>query len=87
MLEEEGAPSQLDTIETLLVRLKLVWALEVLRDLVRQLEAGELSALELVAELLAQEQAARETRRMKAAFMTARLTRRCPSICRTGSSA
>lgn len=69
-----GAASQLDTIEALLVRLKLARALEVLRDLVRQLEAGELSALEVLAELLAQEQAARETRRMKAAFMTARLT-------------
>ena len=69
-----GATSRLDTIETLLVRLKLSRALEVVRDLVRQLEAGELSALEVIAELLGQEQAARETRRMKAAFMTARLT-------------
>ena len=69
-----GAASQLDAIETLLVRLKLVSALEVVRDLVRQLEAGELSALELIVQRLGEEQAARETRRVKAAFMTARLT-------------
>ena len=69
-----GAAGQLDAIETLLVRLKLVRALEVVRDLVRQLEAGELSALELIVQLLGEEQAARETRRLKAAYMTARLT-------------
>ena len=69
-----GAPNQLDTIETLLVRLKLARALEVLRDRVRQFEAGEISALELIAQLLGEEQAIRETRRLKAALMTARLT-------------
>ena len=69
-----GAASQLDAIETQLVRLKLARALEVVRDLVRQLEAGELSALELIVQLLGEEQAARETRRLKAAYMTARLT-------------
>ena len=69
-----GASSELDTIEALLVRLKLARALEVLRDLVRQLEAGELSALELLARLLGEEQAARETRRLRAASLTARLT-------------
>ena len=67
-----GASSELDTIEALLVRLKLARALEVLRDLVRQLEAGELSALELLARLLGEEQAARETRRLRAASLTAR---------------
>ena len=56
------------------MRLKLARALEVLGDLVRQLEAGELSALELLARLLGEEQAARETRRLRAASMTARLT-------------
>ena len=69
-----GASSELATIEALLVRLKLARALEVLGDLVRQLEAGELSALELLARLLGEEQAARETRRLRAASMTARLT-------------
>ena len=69
-----GACSELDTIEALLVRLKLARALEVLGDLVRQLEAGELSALELLARLLGEEQAARETRRLRAASLTARLT-------------
>jgi len=69
-----GASSELDTIEALLVRLKLARALEVLGDLVRQLEAGELSALELLARLLGEEQAARETRRLRAASLTARLT-------------
>ena len=69
-----GASNQIDTIEMLLVRLKLARALEVLRDLVRQFEAGETSALELIAQLLGEEQAIRETRRLKAALMTARLT-------------
>ena len=69
-----GASNQIDTIERLLVRLKLARALEVLRDLVRQFEAAEISALELIAQLLGEEQAIRETRRLKAALMTARLT-------------
>ena len=81
-----GASNQIDTIEMLLVRLKLARALEVLRDLVRQFEAGETSALELIAQLLGEERQAL-VRRLeppgqrvaqrplgKAALMTARLT-------------
>ena len=67
------AASQLDTIESLLVRLRLASALEALRDMVRQLKASELSALELIAQLLGVEHAARDTRRLKAAYLNARL--------------
>ncbi len=70
-----GAPTVLENIQKLLVRLKLARALEVLDELVRRLETGELSALEMVDQLLAEEQAARENRRLRTASMTARLTR------------
>ena len=69
-----GASSALDTIEALVVRLKFALALEVLRDWVRQLDAGEPSALDLLAQLLGEEQAARKTRRLRAASMTVRFT-------------
>jgi DNA replication protein DnaC len=70
-----GAATRIETIESLLVRLKLARALEVLGDLVHRLETGELAALEMLEQLLAEEQAAREGRRMRTASMTARLTR------------
>ncbi len=70
-----GASSVLDTVRTLLVRLKLARALEVLDELVRKLETGELSALEMLEQLLGEENSARETRRLRSASMTARLTR------------
>jgi DNA replication protein DnaC len=70
-----GAATRIEAIEALLVRLKLARALEVLGDLVGQLETGELSALEMVEQLLVEEQAAREGRRMRTASTTARLTR------------
>lgn len=70
-----GAPTRIETIESLLVRLKLARALEVLGDLTRRLETGELSALEMLEQLLAEEQTAREGRRMRTASTTARLTR------------
>lgn len=70
-----GSVSLLERLHTLLVRLKLARALEVLDAQVRRLENGELSALEFLEQLLAEEQAAREGRRLRSASMTARLTR------------
>jgi DNA replication protein DnaC len=70
-----GSPTGLDHVRTLLVRLKLARALEVLDDLVRRLEGGELSALEMLEQLLDEEQTAREGRRLRSASLTARLTR------------
>ena len=70
-----GSSTVLERLRTLLVRLKLARALEVLDELVRRLEAGELSALEMLEQLLGEEQSARETRRLRSASMTARLTR------------
>ena len=70
-----GSSVVLQQIQSLLVRLKLARSLEVLDDLVRQLENGELSALEMLEHLLSEEQNAREQRRLRSASMTARLTR------------
>lgn len=70
-----GAVTRIEAIESLLVRLKLARGLEVLGDLVQRLETGELSALEMLEQLLGEEQAAREGRRLRTASLTARLTR------------
>lgn len=65
----------LERIRRHLVGLKMSRALEALDACVRRVEEGELSALELLDELLGEEQATRETRRIKSSLMTARLTR------------
>ena len=65
----------LERIRAHLVGLKMSRALEALDSCVRRLEDGELSALELLDALLGEEQATRETRRIKSSLMTARLTR------------
>ncbi len=65
----------LERIRCHLVGLKMSRALEALDACVRRFEDGELSALELLDELLGEEQATRETRRIKSSLMTARLTR------------
>jgi len=67
--------SALESIKQRLVGLKMVRALEVVDDLVSQLEQQKLSALEAIDLLLAEEHSMRETRRIKMALMTARLTR------------
>jgi DNA replication protein DnaC len=53
----------------------MVRALEELDACVRRLEEGNISALEMLDELLGEEHSTRETRRIKAQLMTARLTR------------
>ncbi len=65
----------LERIRAHLVGMKMSRALEVLDDCVRRIEDGQLSALEFLDELLGEERATRETRRIKSCLMTARLTR------------
>ena len=65
----------LERIRSHLVGLKMSRALEVLDGCVRRVEEGQLSTLELLDELLGEEHATRETRRIKSSLMTARLTR------------
>jgi len=67
--------SNLERIREHLVGLKMVRALEALEMIVRQLEQGEISALEAVDLLLGEELQMRESRRIRMALMTARLTR------------
>lgn len=67
--------STLDQLRKILVGLKMARSLEALDDLVRRLEQGELSALEAIHDLLAEEFETRESRRIKMSLMTARLTR------------
>jgi DNA replication protein DnaC len=66
--------SPLESIRTRLVGLKMARALEVLDDIVAQLEQKQLSSLEAMDLLLAEEFSTRESRRIKMALMTARLT-------------
>lgn len=67
--------STADRLRGLLVGLKMARALEALDDILRRLEQGQLSALEAIHELLAEEFETRESRRVKMGLMTARLTR------------
>ena len=64
----------LDRIRESLVGLRMPRALEALDHAVRRLERGELSALEVLDGLLAEEHATREGRRIGVALKTARLT-------------
>ena len=67
--------STADQLRKLLVGLKMARSLEALDDVLRRLEQGNLSTLEAIHQLLAEEFQTRETRRIKAGLMTARLTR------------
>ncbi|AWK85404.1 IS21-like element helper ATPase IstB [Azospirillum thermophilum] len=68
-----GAASTLDRIRHHLVGLKMPRALEVLEHLLRQLERGEISALEAIDALLDAELSLREGRRVKTALKMSRL--------------
>ncbi|MFQ5974332.1 MAG: IS21-like element helper ATPase IstB, partial [Alphaproteobacteria bacterium] len=74
MTVEDLVPATLERIRRNLVGLKMARALEVLDQTLRGLERGELSALEAIDTLLAEELGMRESRRIKMALMTARLT-------------
>jgi DNA replication protein DnaC len=70
----EFVPAILDRIRRTLVGLRMPRALEVLDRAVRQLERGEVSALDAIDTLLAEELTVRESRRIKTALVMARLT-------------
>jgi DNA replication protein DnaC len=70
----EIIPAILERIRRTLVGLKMPRALEVLDQIVRQLERGEVSALDAIDTLLAEELSVRESRRIKTALVMARLT-------------
>jgi DNA replication protein DnaC len=63
----------LDRIRTSLIGLRMPRALEALDHTVRRIERGELTPLEAIDSLLAEEHATRETRRIGVALKTARL--------------
>ena len=66
-------PSTADQVRRHLVGLKMPRALEVLDHTIRQLERGEIGALEAVDALLGEELTLREGRRVKAALKMGRL--------------
>lgn len=69
-----GSASTVESLRRHLVGLKMPRALEILDHTVRQLERGEVSPLEALDALLAEEYTGREGRRVKAALQMARLT-------------
>lgn len=71
-MKGEATP-KLERIKTTLVGLKMPRALEIVDDVVGRLERGELSALEAIDTLLAEELTLREGRRVRIALTMARL--------------
>ena len=67
-------PALLDRIRHSLVGLRMPRAMEVLDQTIRQLECGQVSALEALDTLLAEVLTLRESRRIKTALVMARLT-------------
>jgi DNA replication protein DnaC len=67
-------PAVLERIRQTLVGLRMPRAMEVLDQTIRQLECGQVSALEAIDTLLAEELTVRESRRIKTALVMARLT-------------
>jgi DNA replication protein DnaC len=72
-MKADGAP-KVEHIKTALVGLKMPRALEIVDATVGRLERGELSALEAIDTLLAEELSVRESRRVRTALVMARLT-------------
>jgi DNA replication protein DnaC len=69
----EASAAPIDRIRSHLVGLRMPRALETLEHVVQQLERGQLSAIEAIETLLAEEITIRESRRVKAALQMARL--------------
>ena len=69
-----AAPSIIDRVKRSLVDLKMPRALEILDVTLRGIERGEMTALEAIDTLLAEELALRENRRVKMALQMARLS-------------
>lgn len=74
MSATEVVPSMVERIRTNLIGLKMPCALEMLDHVVRQLERGEITALEGFDALLSEEFTLRENRRVKTALRMARLS-------------
>jgi DNA replication protein DnaC len=70
----ELMPSVVDRIKATLVGLRMPRALEIVDAIVRQLERGEVSALEAIDAMLAEEFTLRESRRIKTSLVMARLS-------------
>jgi DNA replication protein DnaC len=70
----EIAPSLIERIKQTMVGLKMPRAIEILDATVRRLEHGEMTALEAIDALLAEEFTLRENRRVKTALVMARLS-------------
>lgn len=70
----ELAPSLVERIKQTMVGLKMPRAIEILDATVRRLERGEVTALEAIDALLAEEFTLRENRRVKTALVMARLS-------------
>ena len=70
----EMVPSVVDRIKQTMVGLKMPRAIEALDATVRRLERGEVTALEAIDALLAEELTLRENRRVKTALVMARLS-------------
>jgi DNA replication protein DnaC len=70
----EIVPSGVDRIKQTMVGLKMPRAIEILDATVRRLERGEVTALEAIDALLAEEFTLRENRRVKTALVMARLS-------------
>ena len=66
--------SSLDRVRRHLVGLKMPRALETLQDTLSRIEHGEISTLEAIEALLGEELTTRQSRRIKMALQTARLT-------------
>jgi DNA replication protein DnaC len=69
-----SVPSLVDRIKQTMVGLKMPRAIEVLDATLRRLEHGEMTALEAIEALLAEEFTLRESRRVKTALVMARLS-------------
>ena len=67
-------PAIVDRIRRHLVALKMPLALEHLDALIRRFEQGQMNPYELMESLLSEERGLRESRRIKVALLTARLT-------------
>jgi DNA replication protein DnaC len=70
----ELVPSVVDRIKCTLVGLRMPRALEIVDAIVRQIERGEVTALEAIDAMLVEEFTLRENRRIKTALVMARLS-------------
>ena len=70
----ELVPSLVDRIKKSLVGLKMPRAIEILDVTLRRIEQGEVTAIEAIDALLAEELMLRENRRIKTALVMARLS-------------